>query len=217
MGLLSRRSHGELLARRGGAVAGVAALHALALLGLLHMHYNNRPEPELRAIQVANFQATPQRDEPRPDLDLKLIEPPPFEVVMPLVNITVVTPPPTAIVPPPPAPPAQVVQAVVQDAPVMLDVSEVDYQRMPAPRYPRAAKLARVQGTVMVWVLIGPDGRPREVRVHRSSGHEQLDREGCDAVKAAIFKPYQRNGVAQSAQAIVPVEFLLTARTASRG
>jgi TonB family protein len=69
---------------------------------------------------------------------------------------------------------------------------------------------------VLVWVLIDAEGRPAEVRIHRSSGHALLDREGHDAVKAALFKPYRREGVALAAQAIVPVEFALTVRTASR-
>jgi protein TonB len=97
----------------------------------------------------------------------------------------------------------------------MLDASDVDYLRMPAPRYPRAAKQARLQGTVLVWVLIDSEGHPRDVRVHRSSGYEQLDREGCDAVRRAMFRPYRRDGVGRSAQVIVPIEFTLTIRTAS--
>ncbi len=102
------------------------------------------------------------------------------------------------------------------DEPVMLDVDQVDYIRMPEPRYPRSAKQARLQGTVMVWVLIGTDGRPREVRVHRSSGYEQLDREGCDAVLHTQFKPYRLNGETRIAQAIVPIEFSLTRRGGGR-
>jgi protein TonB len=155
-----------------------------------------------------------------PDLPPPTIElPPPAEIVIPLVLIPALDVPDsralTAVAPPPPPPAATPVVARSQE-PVMLDVDQVDYLRLPEPRYPRAAKQARLQGTVLLWVLIGPDGRPREVRVHRSSGHEQLDREGSDAVARALFKPYRLAGEARSAQVIVPIEFALTVRTARR-
>jgi periplasmic protein TonB len=138
--------------------------------------------------------------------------------VMPVVLIPVIDVPDSRALTTPPQPPPPAVKQVVarSEEPVMLDVDQVDYIRMPAPRYPRAAKLARLQGTVMVWVLIGTDGKPREVRVHRSSGYEQLDREGCDAVLQTQFKPYRLQGEARIAQAIVPIEFSLTRRGAGR-
>jgi protein TonB len=164
---------------------------------------------------VANFQVHDRLDEPAPDLEVQLIEPPEFEVVVPLVSIHLETPPPSAISPPPPAPPRAVQASVPRDAmPVMLDASEVDYVAMPRVVYPRAAKQARVQGTVLLWVLIDAEGKPAEVRVHRSSGSEQLDRAGREAVLDCRFKPYRRDGVALSAQVLVPIEFSLTTRTA---
>lgn len=200
---------------RSGAMAGVVGLHVVAISLLLHMRYADRPEPVPAAIAVMNLQTQDQVHEPRPELPLELVEPPPIDVVVPLVTIHLETPPPTAITPPP-RPPVPLPVAVQHQGPVMLDVDDVDYLREPAPRYPRAAKQARLQGVVLLWVLIDPEGRPQEVRVHRSSGYEQLDSEGREAVRKALFKPYRRNGEALSAQVIVPVEFSLTVRTASR-
>lgn len=216
MGLLTKnRSAGELMARRGGAMAGVIALHAIVVGALLHMRHAERPEPVATAIRVVNLQTPERGEEPQPELPVELVESPPIDIVVPLVNIQLPAPPPTAITPPPPPVQARPV-AVQHDGPVMLEVDEVDYLIAPAPRYTRSTRQARLQGVVLLWVLIDPEGRPKEVRVHRSSGHEQLDRQGREAVMAAQFKPYRRNGVALSAQVIVPVEFSLTVRTANR-
>lgn len=214
MGVLVASSRGGLLTRRGGALAAVIALHviAAALLLTARIRLDEQPQPSL--IRVAFLEESAPREAPP-----KLEPPPPVQVVMPRIEVPVFDFPESraitaapAPVPPPAAPPV----VAQTETPVMLDVDEVDYLRPPALQYPRAAKQARLQGTVLLWVLIDPEGRPREVRVHRSSGHEQLDREGRDAVLRAQFKPYRHNGVPRSAQVIVPIEFTLTVRTARR-
>ena len=68
---------------------------------------------------------------------------------------------------------------------------------------------------MLLIVLIDPEGHARDVRVHRTSGFEQLDVAARDAVWAALFKPHRENGVARSARVIVPIQFSLTVRTAS--
>src|SRR4029078_7499530 len=40
----------------------------------------------------------------------------------------------------------------------------------PDPEYSEEARKAKRQGTVVLWVVIGPDGKPRDVRVQRSLG-----------------------------------------------
>jgi protein TonB len=108
----------------------------------------------------------------------------------------------------PPAPPAA--RHPGADAPVPVD--SVEYLRQVPPRYPPQARRARAQGIVYLSVVIDHDGRPREVRIHRSSGSELLDSAARDAVLQFLFRPYRENGVARSAQVIVPVEFSLKSR-----
>ena len=43
------------------------------------------------------------------------------------------------------------------------------------PPYPRSARRAGIEGTVMIGIAITPTGAVRAVRVKRSSGHERLD------------------------------------------
>jgi protein TonB len=140
------------------------------------------------------------------------------EVHIPPVAIQIDYTPPRAITAAPaPTPPPAAAPVVVHDnQPVMVDIQEVDVLREPAPPYPRAARQARLQGKVLLWVQIDEEGRPRQVRVYQSSGHEQLDREGREAVARALFKPYSRNGRPQAATFLFPVEFVLSVRTANR-
>lgn len=212
MGLMGNSSRGGRAAGRAGAFVFVAGLHVAGIAGLLHMRYSERAAPEQPSIQVVSLNMDRPAEEQPPQPRLELMEAPPVEVVVPLVAVQIAQP--VAAIAPPPAPspqqPPQIQQVSLgDDAPVMLRSDEVDVEDAPPPRYPRAAKLARAQGTVMVWVLIGNDGRPKEARVHRSSGFEQLDQEGRQAVLGWRFRPYRRDGVARAAEVIIPVQFAL--------
>jgi protein TonB len=147
---------------------------------------------------------------------VKLADVRPVDIVVPVVDLPSEAPAPTAITvsPPPKAQPAAAPVTVMSDMPVSIDGA--DYLRPPSPRYPVAAKRARVQGVVLLRVLIDREGRPCEVRVHRSSGSEQLDAAARESVLQALFKPYRENGESRSAQVIIPIEFSLTIRTAAR-
>lgn len=219
MGLLTAPTRTGLLSRRGGWFVVVAALHVGALFVLVHARIHANIEPEPVPIQVALLTSEQARESPPKPPEIE--PPPPPEVQIPPIEVPVIeivesrAITVTAVAaPPPPAPPPVAPEV---DAPILLNVDQVGYLKQPAPRYPRAAKQARQQGTVLVWVRIDTEGKPLEVRVHRTSGHEELDREGCEAARHALFKPYRQGGVARSAAVIVPVEFMLTKRTASRG
>jgi protein TonB len=216
MGLLAAPPRGQLLTQRGIAFSAVAAIHVVAVLLLLQGQVRSDPEPQEQAIRVVFVQPEVVRDAPPPR---PLVEPPPVRMVIPEVAIQIAHAPPTAItvaIEPAPPPPPVVRQQAQGDQPVLVDIEEVDVLREPQPRYPRAAQQARLQGRVLLWVQIDTEGRPREVRVHRSSGHEQLDREGRDALLGALFKPYRRDGQPYKASFIFPVDFVLSVRTASR-
>jgi protein TonB len=211
MGLLAKPSPGGLFTRRGGAFAAVAGLHLVALVIAVNARMRTDKPVEVNLMKVAFLDESAPQDTP-PELPPPKLEQPPIpEIDMPVVLIPVIDVPNLRAVTTPPTPPPPAVMPVVarSDEPVMLDDSQIDYLREPEPRYPRSAVSARLQGTVLVWVLIDTEGRPREIRVHRSSGYEQLDAAGCDAVSRAQFKPYRQRGEARSAKAIVPITFML--------
>jgi protein TonB len=67
-----------------------------------------------------------------------------------------------------------------------------------------------MEGTVILQVLVGSDGRALEVRVHQGSGHRLLD----DAARRQVlrhwrFRPAMQDGRAVQAIGLVPVEFRL--------
>jgi protein TonB len=202
-------------------LAVVAVLHGLALMMAMNSRAPVAATPEPVAMQVvlmpANAQARPappRLDPPQP-LQVQVVVPaidmPPLD--LPAVHAAIdagTTMETVAVVPHPVAAPVN----SADTSPAVLDASQVDYLRRPAPRYPPAARRARLQGTVLLWVMIGTDGRPQEVRVHRSSGFELLDREGREAVLHSLFRPYLERGVARMAEVIVPIDFSLDIRTA---
>lgn len=97
----------------------------------------------------------------------------------------------------------------ISAAPRTVSIREVQYLRAPSPIYPRAAERRGESGEVLLRVLIGTDGQPAQVIVTRSSGYEALDRAAIQAMKAAQFKPYLDNGVAQTVWVQTPIAFHL--------
>jgi protein TonB len=84
------------------------------------------------------------------------------------------------------------------------------YARPPTPaQYPPVAIDRNLQGTVLVRALLRSGGQPDEVRVHRSSGYDLLDRAALAAVRTWEFKPARAGGQVVAAWVEVPVSFRL--------
>ncbi|WP_425509904.1 MULTISPECIES: energy transducer TonB [Xanthomonas] len=91
-----------------------------------------------------------------------------------------------------------------------VEAGQLQYLSSPAPSYPAAALRAGQQGTVMLRVLVGTDGRPTEVSVQTSSGHRVLDLAARSQVlRSWRFQPAMQNGQAVQAYGLVPVSFSL--------
>jgi protein TonB len=145
-------------------------------------------------------------DAPQSSDDVPPMSPPPMqEVVYSLptpdvvsIDLETITPPPanTSAIS---APPVQIV------APPM--VESVEYVRAPVPQYPRESSRRREYGTVVLRVLVDPEGRAAQIQVERSSGFQRLDDAARQAVEKALFRPYEVNGQRQSAQVLIPIEF----------
>jgi TonB family protein len=61
-----------------------------------------------------------------------------------------------------------------------------------APAYPENLRLSHVQGPVVLRVLVGKDGRVRDL--HVLEGTSELRGLAVDAVKKWIFEPYYSDG-----------------------
>ncbi len=78
----------------------------------------------------------------------------------------------------------------------------------PDPEYSEEARKAKYQGTCVLWLVVGPDGRPRDIRIARSLGLG-LDEKAMQAVKTWKFEPAMKDGKPVAVQINVEVEFRL--------
>ena len=182
-------------------IAITVALHAVAALAFLSVKYTQRNEAPPAAI-IASIVDAPAAEEqappmpPPPMVQIAYTLPQPDQISIETETITASAPAPvsTAISTP--------VEAV---APPI--VESVEYVRLPVPVYPQESRRRREYGTVVLRVLVDPEGRPAQIRVERTSGYERLDIAAAEAVRKALFRPHEVNGVAQAAQVLIPIEF----------
>jgi periplasmic protein TonB len=78
----------------------------------------------------------------------------------------------------------------------------------PDPEYSEEARHAKYQGTVLLWVIVGPDGRPHDIRVQRSLGMG-LDEKAIEAVRQWKFEPSMKDGHPVAVQVNIEVSFRL--------
>jgi TonB family protein len=78
----------------------------------------------------------------------------------------------------------------------------------PDPEFSEEARKAKYQGTVVLWVVVGSDGRTRDVRVQRSLGMG-LDEKAIESIRQWRFEPGRRDGIAVAVQVNIEVNFRL--------
>jgi periplasmic protein TonB len=113
----------------------------------------------------------------------------------------------------------------VGDGPVVVDIPQadpdaqsapVDFQAfeeapelitMPAPAYPELARQAGVEGTVVVRVLVGKDGKVQQAFIAESI--PMLDESALLAARGAVFKPALQQHKPVAVWVHVPMRFTL--------
>ena len=195
---------------RISGMSGSLALHvaAFALLALPLAIPAWKPEPPVIATRIL--------EEP-PELPLAEIPPDPQPLPLPRRQQAILAPQPAAIetsemaipvaTPQIDAPEAAVPTSVTDIAPTIATDASLAYESIVEPSYPRDARRRGEQGTVLLNVLVGRDGLPKDIDVARSSGFRQLDRAAREAVQRWRFRPVQINGVTVEARGLVPVKF----------
>jgi len=78
----------------------------------------------------------------------------------------------------------------------------------PEPEYSEEARKAKYQGTCVLWLVVGADGRPRDVKVTRSLGLG-LDEKAIETVRTWKFEPAMKDGKPVAVQISVEVDFRL--------
>src|SRR5438045_3101987 len=78
----------------------------------------------------------------------------------------------------------------------------------PDPEYSEEARKAKYTGTCVLWLIVGPDGKPRDIKVSRNLGMG-LDEKAIQAVKTWKFEPAMKDGKPVAVEISVEVEFRL--------
>jgi TonB family protein len=78
----------------------------------------------------------------------------------------------------------------------------------PEPEYSDEARKQKYQGAVVLRVVVGEDGRPRDIRVAQSLGLG-LDEKALEAVRGWRFEPGRLDGRAVAVVVNVQVNFRL--------
>jgi protein TonB len=93
--------------------------------------------------------------------------------------------------------------------PPVLQEATPEYDKNPAPEYPRRARQLGFEGTVVLNVRINQKGGVEDVKIAVSSGYSLLDQSALRSVKAWLFKPAQRGYQPVAAWVQVPVRYTL--------
>jgi protein TonB len=213
---------------RVALLASVIVFHvgcgwALTLIPPTQIIVGDAPPMEVRMVaaeEPVNINVPPPEDTPPPEPELEsMIQPPPPDLPPPVFPVQAPPPPPPKPKPPPPRPkvPPQTAQPATPSppvpsrpaGPVAVSVSQVSFRVRPAPAYPAHARRMNEQGVAMLHVLVDTAGRPTNVTLAKSSGHQDLDESAISAVRACQFNPYVEGGVAREIAVTVPINFVL--------
>lgn len=165
------------------------------------------PAPPVRPVKpapVVQKKLALQRAAPSSALPLAIADatPSPNAPTGSLTQDLAATPAPVATAPAaPPAPPAPPV--------IQLPLSNADYLQNPKPAYPPLSRRLGEQGKVLVRVLIGVDGVPKNAELRQSSGFDRLDQAALNTVLKWRYVPGKRGGVAEEMWFNVPINFVL--------
>jgi len=199
---------------RIAAMSVAIALNLAALLALMRPMAPQLVAQAQRVAAVPISWITPQK-EPPPPPPIKMEKPvlpktvphaqpvpQPVPITPPVQNLTDQGSAPAIDTPPAIAPPA----TDITSAPVEATLA---YRATPL-KYPAQALHSRLQGQVILKVLVDENGVPQDVTIEQSSGYTLLDRSAREQVlKGWKFEPAMLNGHAVRAWARVPVTFNL--------
>lgn len=145
----------------------------------------------------------PPSPPPAPEAPPAPMPPPPSAAPAPLAAPPA---PPSAAPARPAAPPAPPAPPVAPAPPAPLAGPTASH-RTPPPRYPVEAAAAGQGGRVVLKLLIGPDGRVKDVEVERSEPAGVFDAVTVEAARQWVFSPKLEDGEPVEGWVRVPVDF----------
>lgn len=83
------------------------------------------------------------------------------------------------------------------------------YRKNPPPHYPRIARRRGYEGTVVLELLVSPEGKVHECRLYQSCGYSVLDEAAMKSVRDWVFDPAMRGDKRVEMWVKVPITFQL--------
>jgi len=187
----------EISGNRTAAIVVVAILHAIlgyAIVTGLAYNVIKKAAEDLKTFDVEEEPPPPEETPPPPENQPDV--PPPVVAPPPIVRIDSIAPPPVVATPvaPPPvitptAPPAPPAPPAVRTVPPKSAVGNLQ-GLFSNDDYPAAAADNEEQGTVVVRLAVGTNGRVTDCSVSSSSGSRTLDSTTCRILRSrARFTP----------------------------
>lgn len=194
-------------------IIAIVLIHAVAITAIMQVrqHIIARKEASLTVVNLTPPPPPPAAEEPPPPSQPRIVAPPPLvQVPLPPVQQVVTTPisspspTPTIAAPPPVAVAVSAPPSTVQSN----DLSTRMLSGKP-PRYPIDSRRKHEQGTVLLSLTLGLDGKVSMINIAKSSGFARLDDAARDAVRNWRWAPTIRDGQAVMVRGLVEIPFML--------
>ena len=209
----SRGTHSRALSAMAIAALVTMAVHIAAIAVVLVFQPDRTARRIVQPLEVTLLTPPkvlplepprpPQRPKPVVKTEVKPIAPPIEPVVIP-------DPVPDVVSEEPPLPVAPIQEEPAPvEVPIVPPNHKAAHLHNPAPQYPAIAKRLRIQGTVMVRVLVNPAGLPLKVELARSSGSPVLDDAALKVVHNWSFVPARRGAEPIEMVLEFPINFRL--------
>jgi len=190
--------------QRAIIVSAVVVAHAVVVAMILsaEVRVDQPPQPHVIRLQMAPFAGPQARQSSPPPMRPSLADAQQSRPQMkpaqsqPVQSQMQATPPTTPVTPAEPvgravAPSITNNTAVSEDRQPTIDAS---FRGNQPPVYPVIARRRGEQGTVILRVLITPDGRASDVELVRGSGSAHLDRSAIETIRQWRFVPAIKGG-----------------------
>ena len=187
-------------------IVHVVAFYALVKFDVIHI----APKPKALVVDLIAEPPTPPAEKSKPEpVVVEKVQP---QIVTPAPIVqTLASPPPITVTTTPPPPKPVAVQAPPPAGPVTVgNLDETLLDGRP-PRYPMESRRKKEQGTVVLRLLIGTDGRVHDISIAQSSGFERLDQAALTAIRGWRWRPTIRNGEPVEVRGLYSMPFTLQA------
>ncbi|WP_347270089.1 energy transducer TonB [Rhizorhabdus histidinilytica] len=207
---VERSAYGADRAPNWPMIAAIVALHLVAFYALVTfdvIHIAEKKKPLV--VDLIAEPPAPPAEKPKPEPVVVEKVQPVVVTPAPIVQTIAPPPPPIAVTSAPPPPKPVVVAAPPPAGPVMVGNLDERLLEGKPPRYPMESRRKHEQGTVVVRLLIGTDGRVAEISIAQSSGFARLDQAALQAIRGWRWQPVIRDGQPVEVRGLYTMPFTL--------